>query len=200
MPFSVFMGICTYLSKNKNKFGELVMKIIIGSNNPAKIEAVKRVFLGNFDFHSVNAASGVGDMPFNDEETIQGAINRAENSLKLGRGDIGIGLEGGVQETSYGLMLSNWGALASKEHPPLIAGGARILLPKEIAQRLRNGEELGPVMDDYTNKQNIRKKEGAVGIFTNGYIDRVEMFTHLTKLLVGQYEYNRLQIKGKSTY
>jgi inosine/xanthosine triphosphatase len=176
------------------------MKIIIGSNNPAKIEAVKRVFLGNYVFHSVNAASGVGDMPFKDEETIQGAINRAENALKLGGGDIGIGLEGGVQETSYGLMLSNWGALASKEHPSLIAGGARILLPKEIAQRLRNGEELGPVMDDYTNRQNIRKKEGAVGIFTNGYIDRVEMFTHLTKLLVGQYEYNRLQIEGKSSY
>jgi inosine/xanthosine triphosphatase len=200
MPFSVFMEICAYLLKTKNKFGELVMKIIIGSNNPAKIEAVKRAFQGNCDFLSVNVASGVSEMPFNDEETIKGAINRAANALKLGQGDIGIGLEGGVQETSYGLMLSNWGALASQDHPPIIAGGARILLPEEISKRLRNGEELGPVMDDYTNKQNIRKKEGAVGIFTNGYIDRVEMFTHLTKLLVGQFEYNQLQINGESSY
>jgi inosine/xanthosine triphosphatase len=165
------------------------MKIIIGSNNPAKIEAVKHAFKGNYDFLSVNAFSGVSEMPFSDEETIKGAINRAENALKIGHGDIGIGLEGGVQETSYGLLLCNWGALASNEHPPIIAGGARILLPEEIAIRLRNGEELGPVMDEYTKKQNIRKKEGAVGIFTNGKIDRVEMFTHLTKLLVGQSEY-----------
>jgi inosine/xanthosine triphosphatase len=165
------------------------MKIIIGSNNPAKIEAVKHAFKGNYDFLSVNAFSGVSEMPFSDEETIKGAINRAENALKIGYGDIGIGLEGGVQETSYGLLLCNWGALASNEHSPIIAGGARILLPEEIAIRLRNGEELGPIMDEYTKKQNIRKKEGAVGIFTNGKIDRVEMFTHLTKLLVGQSEY-----------
>jgi inosine/xanthosine triphosphatase len=171
------------------------MKIIIGSNNPAKIEAVKRAFKGNYDFFSVNALSGVSEMPFSDEETIKGAINRAESAIKIGHGDIGIGLEGGVQETSYGLLLCNWGAIASNELSPIIAGGARILLPEEIAIRLRNGEELGPVMDDYTNKQNIRKKEGAVGVFTNGNINRVEMFTHLTKLLVGQYEYHRSLIK-----
>lgn len=174
------------------------MKIIIGSNNPAKIEAVKwafQAFQENYELFPINAASGVSEMPFTDEETIRGAINRAESALTIGQGDIGIGLEGGVQETSYGLLLCNWGALASKEHPPIIAGGARILLPDEIAILLRNGEELGPVMDDYTKKQNIRKKEGAVGVFTNGNIDRVEMFTHLTKLLVGQYEYRRLEKK-----
>jgi inosine/xanthosine triphosphatase len=170
------------------------MKIIIGSNNPAKIEAVKKAFQGSNDFYPVKSPSGVSEMPFTDEETIKGAINRAENALTIGEGDIGIGLEGGVQETSYGLLLCNWGVIASKEYPSIIAGGARILLPEEIANRLRNGEELGPVMDDYTKKQSIRKKEGAVGVFTNGKINRVEMFTHLTKLLVGQYEY-QLKIK-----
>ncbi|MHC0038907.1 DUF84 family protein [Pseudoneobacillus sp. C159] len=166
------------------------MKIIIGSNNPAKIKAVKAAFEATQEFFPVDAPSGVSSMPFSDEETIQGAINRAQNALKMAEGDIGIGLEGGVQETSYGLFLSNWGALAINNHPPIIAGGARIILPREIADRLRNGEELGPVMDDYTKKQNIRKKEGAVGVFTNGQINRVEMFTHVTKLLVGQYEYH----------
>jgi inosine/xanthosine triphosphatase len=171
------------------------MKIIIGSNNPAKIAAVKSAFNGSYDFYPVKSPSGVSEMPFTDEETIRGAINRAENALEIAQGDIGIGLEGGVQETSYGLLLCNWGALASKDLPSIIAGGARILLPEEIAIRLRGGEELGPVMDDYTKKQNIRKKEGAVGVLTNGNINRVEMFTHLTKLLVGQYEYHRLKIK-----
>lgn len=165
------------------------MKIIIGSNNPAKINAVQNAFQDNHEFLPFDAPSEVSNMPFSDEETIKGAINRAENALKMGQGDMGIGLEGGVQETSFGLILCNWGALAIKGHPTLIAGGARILLPEEIATRLRNGEELGLVMDDYTKKQNIRKKEGAVGVFTNGQINRVEMFTHVTKLLEGQYEY-----------
>ena len=166
------------------------MKIVIGSKNPAKIQAVQNVFqTDNAEFISIDAPSGVSEQPFSDEETIQGAINRAKNALKIGEGDIGIGLEGGVQETSQGLILCNWGALATPDFPPFIAGGARVLLPVEIAVRLRAGEELGPVMADFSNKQNVRKTEGAIGIFTNGRINRAEMFTHIMGMLLGQYEY-----------
>jgi non-canonical (house-cleaning) NTP pyrophosphatase len=97
-----------------------------------------------------------------------------------------------VQETSQGLLLCNWGALASKDLEPIIAGGARLLLPDQIAKRLRAGEELGPVMDDYAKMKNVRKHEGAIGIFTNGMVNRIEMFTHIMNLLVGQYQYKRL--------
>jgi inosine/xanthosine triphosphatase len=169
-----------------------VMKIIIGSNNPAKIAAVKNAFhYQQTEFLSLDIPSGVREQPFSDDETIRGAINRAVGALEKGNGDIGIGLEGGVQESSQGLLLCNWGALASKEKQPIIAGGARFLLPLEIADRLRAGEELGPVMDDYAKKANVRKNEGAVGIFTNGLINRSEMFSHIMNLLVGQYHYQR---------
>jgi inosine/xanthosine triphosphatase len=174
--------------------GEVKMKIIIGSKNPAKNQAVKNAFdNSDFEFVSMDIPSGVNEQPFSDEETINGAINRAVNALKLGEGEIGIGLEGGVQETSHGLLLCNWGALASKDFEPIIAGGARLLLPEEIAQRLRAGEELGPVMDDYAKMKNVRKHEGAIGIFTDGVINRVEMFTHIMNLLVGQYHYRKKQ-------
>lgn len=147
------------------------------------------------EFISMDIPSGVNAQPFSDEETITGALNRAMNALKKGRGDIGIGLEGGVHESSRGLLLCNWGALASKDFEPIIAGGARFLLPEEIAIKLRAGKELGPVMDEYVNRQNVRKIEGAIGIFTNGHIDRSEMFTHITKMLFGQFQY-KLNNKG----
>lgn len=170
------------------------MKIIIGSKNPAKIKAVHAVFQSyQAEFTSLNVSSGVRDQPFSDEETIKGAINRAFAALKEGDGEIGIGLEGGVQETEYGLFLCNWGALVEEGKPPIVAGGARVPLPEAVAVRLLAGEELGPVMDDYTNKEDIRKKEGAVGIFTNGQISRSEMFAHVMKLLVGQYEYRQMK-------
>ncbi len=166
------------------------MKIIIGSKNPAKISAVKNSFAqAAIEFVSLDISSGVKDQPFSDEETIRGAINRAIGALNQGDGDIGIGLEGGVHETSHGLLLCNWGALSVKNREPFIAGGARFLLPEEVATKLRAGEELGPVMDDYAKMKNVRKHEGAVGIFTNGMVNRVDMFTHVTKLLVGQYRY-----------
>ena len=170
------------------------MKIIIGSNNPAKVAAVKNAFhYQQTEFLSLDIPSGVSEQPFSDEETIKGAINRAVGALKMGNGDIGIGLEGGVQESAQGLLLCNWGALASMNMmEPIIAGGARFLLPHEIADRLRAGEELGPVMDDYAKKENVRKNEGAVGIFTNGLINRSEMFSHIMNLLVGQFYYQKL--------
>lgn len=172
------------------------MKIIIGSNNPAKVAAVKSAFsYQQMEFLSLDIPSGVREQPFSDEETIKGAINRSVGALKLGSGDIGIGLEGGVQESAQGLFLCNWGALASKNMEPIIAGGARFLLPFEIADRLRAGEELGPIMDDYAKKENVRKNEGAVGIFTNGLINRSEMFSHIMNLLVGQYHYKKAASK-----
>jgi inosine/xanthosine triphosphatase len=168
------------------------MRIIIGSKNPAKITAVQKAFgESEFEFIAMDIASGVSEQPFSDDETITGATNRALHALIEGNGSIGIGLEGGVQETSHGLMLCNWGALASADFDPIIAGGSRLLLPEEIAVRLRAGEELGPVMDEYAKKQNVRKSEGAIGIFTNGMINRVEMFTHIVSMLIGQYRYQK---------
>ncbi|ALC89638.1 NTPase [Bacillus sp. FJAT-18017] len=165
------------------------MKVAIGSKNPAKISAVQDVFkeIVGADFISCDVPSGVSAQPFSDGETIEGAINRAQKALE--KGDLGIGLEGGVQMTKYGLFLCNWGALAEPGQSPLIAGGARIRLPDEVAGKLLGGKELGPVMDEYTKMTNIRKTAGAIGIFSNGQVDRAAMFTHIVKLLYGQHLY-----------
>ncbi|OIK08984.1 inosine/xanthosine triphosphatase [Bacillus sp. MUM 116] len=175
------------------------MKIVIGTKNPAKITAMKNAFVEtDAEFLALDIPSGVSDQPFSDDETIQGAINRAKGALEQGNGDIGIGLEGGVQESKHGLFICNWGALTAKKQEPIIAGGAKILLPEEVAARLRTGEELGPVMEEFSKRENVRKKEGAIGIFTNGFIKRDEMFTHIMNLLIGQYHY-QTNLKYKLT-
>lgn len=166
------------------------MRIAIGSKNPAKIAAVERVFTEKeFEVIAIDADSGVNAQPMSDEETIKGAVNRAIEAAEKGNASIGIGLEGGVHATPSGLVLCNWGALAVKGLEPIIAGGARLVLPDEISRQLLAGAELGPVMDAYANMQDVRSNEGAVGIFTSGQVSRSEMFTHITKLLFGQYKY-----------
>lgn len=99
-------------------------------------------------------------------------------------------------ETKFGLFLCNWGAVAARGKETIIAGGARIKLPEEIAQRLRLGEELGPLMDEYSQRKNVRSKEGAIGIFTNGAVNRSDMFMHIMKMLVGQLESVNPQAAG----
>jgi inosine/xanthosine triphosphatase len=151
------------------------VKIGIGSTNPAKVQAVSDVYK-EAEILSLKVESEVSEQPFSDEETMNGAMNRAKNCLRDSDVEIGIGLEGGVVKTEQGLFMCNWGALATNDGEVFIAGGARIPLPEVVAERLLNGEELGPVMDDFTKKANIRKKEGAIGVFTNERITRVDMF------------------------
>lgn len=179
------------------------MKVAIGSKNKTKVGAVENVFSALNPFIvSVNVPSGVSAQPFSDEETMIGAQNRAQKALIETESDIGIGLEGGVMETKEGLLLCNWGALKVKDGFEFIASGARILLPDEVAKGLRQGFELSQVMDEYTSKHDVRSKEGAIGIFTHGLIPREEMFTHVVKMLLGQYLYktSQLEARGKGDY
>lgn len=169
------------------------MKIVVGSTNKAKVQAVQQAIPTSWELNTINVSSEVSNQPFSDEETIQGAINRAGNALDQTDAHLAIGLEGGVVETPYGLFLCNWAALKVREtKKTYIAGGARILVPEEVASKLRAGQELGPVMEEYTRIHDVRSNEGAIGIFTNSKITRSGMFKHIMDLLIGQYEYDCL--------
>lgn len=167
------------------------IKVVIGSKNKAKVSAVRQAFSEckyEIDVQAIDVASDVSAMPFSDFETMDGAHNRAKNCLKEVKAQIAIGLEGGVMETPYGLFLCNWGAFVLQTGETYFASGARIKLPEEIAIELKTGKELADVMDEFCNRQDIRSNEGAIGIFTNGYINRTSMFVHVLLQLIGQME------------
>lgn len=166
------------------------MYIGIGTKNKAKTAAVQNIanaYFQDVQFEQFAAASNVSEQPFSMDETRQGAINRALHTLESTGADLNFGLEGGVQEIGNVMYCCNWGALALKDGTIISAAGAQFILPDEIAEELREGKELGPVMDAYTKQNDTRSYAGAVGVFTGGLIDRTEMFEHIVKLLVGQY-------------
>ncbi|WP_067841525.1 DUF84 family protein [Amphibacillus sediminis] len=160
--------------------------IILGSTNKAKLAAVRRVFT-DAKIESISAPSNVSAQPFTDEETLEGAINRAGFCQKQKQGSIGIGLEGGIMTINGQYYLCNWGALVDPSGRIFHAGGARILLPDSIVKALETGEELGDIMAKLTEKHDIRHHQGTIGILTNNLVNREAMFTHVVKLLKGQY-------------
>ena len=169
-----------------------MLKVAIGTTNPAKVQAIQKAFqeqYGEVHFQCLKTESHVSEQPMSDQETIEGALNRAKIVLKTTGSDVGIGLEGGVSESLYGMFVCNWGALVDRDGNEIIGGGARISLPKEISNEIKAGKELGPLMDEYTQRTGIRKKEGAIGVFTNGLLTREEMFRHVVGLLIGQWQY-----------
>ena len=166
------------------------VKVAVASKNPAKIEAVSSILKElamPAEVEAVEVESGVSNQPFSQQETMQGAMNRARNALAVVKADMAFGLEGGVHEIAGRLYLCNWGALADHQGNIWTAAGAQIELPEAITAQLRNGKELGPVMDAYAGEFGIRRHKGAIGILTGGLINRSEMFGHIVKILMGLY-------------
>ena len=164
------------------------MNIIIGSKNKTKIKAVETVF-SNYQVLAFDAQSGVSDQPIGDEETREGAVNRASVAQNSLSGSIGIGLEGGVMDVAGKLFLCNWGALMIPDGRLYTAAGARIELPDSFKEKIDDGQELSTIMNTYTKREDIRNHEGAIGIFTADLVDRASMFVHVVTLLKGQMTY-----------
>ncbi len=166
------------------------MKIAIGSKNPVKVAAVRDGLKNAFpkaEFVSIEVKSGVSNQPIGDEETVRGAINRATQALKSSKADLGVGLEGGVEETKHGMMATVWCAIVDVKGKIGLGGGLHIHIPEIVAEKIRKGVELGKAMDELTNRKDTKHQEGAIGILTKGLIDRKTGYESLVRLATAKF-------------
>jgi inosine/xanthosine triphosphatase len=155
-------------------------KVIIASKNPVKINCVQEVIavafpLDHFDFDGVSVPSEVNDQPMTDDETLQGALNRASNAKKEFEGEYHIGIEGGLSDDGKVMTAFAWVVVLRQDK----VGKARTStfeLPQKIAELVREGVELGHADDMVFKRENSKQKDGAVGILTNGILDRTEYY------------------------
>ena len=158
------------------------MRVGVGSRNPVKRRAVEAVLDAGEDAFGEGATveavpidSGVSEQPRGHGETVAGAEARARNVLADGGYDLGVGIEGGVADVDAapGLFLVVWAAVTDGDRLECGLGPA-LRLPEQVAERVRAGEELGPVMDDVLGKSGVARGRGAAGALTGGRIDRTE--------------------------
>ena len=156
------------------------MRVAVGSTNPVKRDATAAAFssIAGADVEPVDVASGVTEQPTGHEETIAGAETRAHRALAAGGYDLGVGIEGGVAEVdgTDGLFLVMWAAVTDGKTVGRGAGPS-LRLPDDVAARTRGGEELGPVMDDVFDLEDVKEKEGAAGVLTGNIVDRESALT-----------------------
>ena len=148
--------------------------VAIGSENPTKVAAVERV-VPDAQCTPVAVDSGVPEQPWGRAETVAGARNRATAALAATDADFGVGIEGGVAERAEpaGLWLVMWAAVTDGTDTHFGAGPS-IRLPETVADRLRAGAELGPVLDDELGREALGEQEGAVGVYTDGRVTRTD--------------------------
>ncbi len=156
-----------------------MVKIVVGSNNPVKINAVRDAFSHYFsdvEVESFPVESGVHDQPLG-EDTFKGAENRAKRiyqAFKDGKinADFFVGIEGGAGKV-YGKVLSFAVAcIMNKDGEFSFGVSPAHELPQAIASRIMDGEELGVVMGEITGESDIKYNQGTVGKLTRGVISR----------------------------
>ncbi|HNV75057.1 MAG TPA: inosine/xanthosine triphosphatase [Gemmatimonadaceae bacterium] len=151
-------------------------RIAVGSRNPVKVGAVTQVvrqWQAAARIEGVAVASGVPDQPRGDDETRRGAATRARAARAALDADIGIGIEGGVvDDDGVTMHTCAWAAVALRDGREFIGGSLAMPLPPAVAELVRRGVELGHAMDIITGGRDTKHGAGAVGILTNGLIDR----------------------------
>ncbi len=163
------------------------MKVIVGSNNPTKINAAKMAFEKVFPTESievigVKVASGIPDQPRGYNQTIEGATNRAKRALaEVPDADYGVGEEGGMQEMELGnkqtqWFETGWCVVVDKNGTVGIGSSIHMEVPEKLMKHLRKGKELGEATDIEFKTIESGKNAGFFGLITNGHIDRTNAY------------------------
>jgi inosine/xanthosine triphosphatase len=194
------------------------MRVSVGSGNPVKIAAVENALADvvGVTIEGVEVDSGVAEQPASRAETITGAETRAENALTAGAYDLGVGIEGGVTDVEGlpGLYLTMWAAVTDGERTTH-GGGPTLRLPGSMADQVREGRELGPVIDEViesesadgraaspeqsvadprTSHESVGEGPGAAGVLTGYAVDRESSLTHAVAAALGPFVTSRYDL------
>jgi len=179
------------------------IRVLVGSRNPVKINAVKAGFSDAFDgqdkrfeFAGVDAPSGVSDQPMGNAETRQGAINRAQHCRTKNPAGFAVGIEGGLfDDTEINVVeCFAWIAVISPTGEMNCTRTATFNIPPALASLVRKGIELGRADDIVHGTTNAKQKGGTVGTLTNGQIDRTRYYSHAVILACAPFSNPTLHI------
>ncbi len=158
--------------------------------NPVKVGAVEEAFKRYWpecEVVGMEVESGVAAQPITEQETMDGARNRA--MACIGDNEYGVGIEGGVTMIEGKMFECAWVCVVKKsqitnspilklEYEEGLGGGLYFELPEKIAEKIKSGGELGPIMEEIM-KFDVKRTSGAIGVFTKGQLDRKSAYVHI---------------------
>ncbi|QDH78280.1 non-canonical purine NTP phosphatase [Echinicola soli] len=161
---------------------ERELLVVVGSKNPVKVQCTENGFQRafgerHFIVEGLNINSEVRDQPFGDKETSLGAYNRAKNAKNtFPEADYWVGIEGGVEELNDEMAAYAWITIMDRNGKVGKSKTATFILPGAISKLISSGMELGEADDKVFDRENSKQGNGAVGMLTNGTIDRTEYY------------------------
>ena len=159
-------------------------QITVASLNPVKLQAAQAAFQQifprqRFDVAGVAVPSGVPDQPMSLAETMRGARNRADKARAAQPdADYWVGIEGGIEDTPLGMSCFARVHIISSDGREGLGQTAVFYLPREVAELVRAGLELGQADDQVFGRDNSKQANGAIGILTDDAVDREAYYIH----------------------
>lgn len=156
--------------------------VVIGSINPAKlnavVEAFGRVFKNQaFEFKGVEAKSRVRAQPLSDKETWRGAMNRKHHAKMLMPGaQYYVGLEGGAEDLHGQLHEFAWIAIEDGSGRIGMGKSATFIAPPIFRKHVLEGMEIGHITDMVFGTTNSKQAGGMIHLLTNGGLHRTELY------------------------
>ena len=169
------------------------MQVVVASWNPVKVGAAREAFESLFpeseiEVSSVDADSGVSDQPESDDETRQGARNRANRASEAQPdADFWVGLEGGVEVYDDQLLAFAWMAVKGRDGHVSESRTATLPLPPAVRELVKQGMELGEANDRVFATVNSKQGGGAYGLLTEGRYTRESIYTQALIIALTPY-------------
>lgn len=151
--------------------------VVAATTNPAKIKAISLAFDDVFGpdqyrIEGIEVDSGVPEQPIGNHETRTGSRHRAMCARQVcPEADFWVGVEAGIEEN----MTFAWMTIEN-HHMRGESRSASLMLPESVLQGIAEGKALGSEMKAITGTNDIGRREGAIGVFTNGVLTRTSVY------------------------
>ena len=157
------------------------MKVLIGTNNPGKVEGARQAFekfYEDVEMIGVSVSSGVSDEPVNDE-IYMGARNRVNNLIKYAKennidSDYFIGIESGITNRLGKWCIIQIAVVRDNKGYESLGTGPAFPVPDKYVDEIIN-TDLGLVMDKIFKGNGLKNEKGGIAHLTNNVVTRFDM-------------------------
>lgn len=165
------------------------MHIVVGSENPLKLKAVRHSKWGLVTGTVIGRAveSGEPAQPIGYEQIGRGAKRRASGALEIEKAaDLGFGLESGV--IKFDERYLDTGLVVCIGRTGIIGRGATVgvPVPQEVALRIQAGQEMVEALAEAYQLDDIQDRD-CVSVLTGGRLSGVAFYQQAATLALTDY-------------
>ncbi len=155
------------------------MRVVVGSQNPVKVEATREAFLKYFDevtVISTKVDSGVQPFPMSQEETLNGALNRARAAQALeSPTEFAVGIEGGLLEFDDRFYIQAFAVVMQGEEIGVGRSVAVEVSSKMVSLIDPASDKSKKIVDQLLGRSNLFQQEGVMGVLTQNRLSRTQI-------------------------